>query len=202
MQTPEKILDTARRMFNEKGVKAVTVRHIAAEMGISHGNLCYHFPSTTDIVRALYRELAGRFSQAITGLNPANGYMRYIRQQTAAIASTMYDYRFFFIDFVSILRNDEWIRKHYRQLMEERVKQFEGIFFLLIKEGLLEPEKYPGHYRQLIEVLFLNGDFWLSRAAVKGIKGREKQLEYFIALSYAPLAASFTEKGLKEYLAG
>lgn len=197
MDTRKQILETARRLFNEQGTDHVTVRHIASEIGISHGNLCYHYPSTGAIIRALYEELVEKFSEAVAGI-VANGKMlQYIRDVSRSIGRQMYDYRFFFLDFVHIIRRDEWIRKHYRQLMEQRKMQFRAIFTMMHDQGLLQAEKFPGHYDQVTELQFLSGDFWLSRAIIIGIKGKEKQVDFFLQMQMAPVIGMLTPKGLK-----
>ncbi|WP_240510954.1 TetR/AcrR family transcriptional regulator [Algoriphagus antarcticus] len=43
LKTKEKILLTAIKLYNPSGVQIITSRHIAAEMGISHGNLDCHY---------------------------------------------------------------------------------------------------------------------------------------------------------------
>ena len=57
MRTKDKILVTALQLLNEHGVKSVTIRDIAAEMGISHGNLGYHYANMELIIYALYEQL-------------------------------------------------------------------------------------------------------------------------------------------------
>ncbi len=59
--TRERILEAARRLFNEKGYAATTVVEIAASVGISQGNLTYHFPTKRDLVT----ELQKRFSHSV-----------------------------------------------------------------------------------------------------------------------------------------
>ncbi|MEM9202671.1 MAG: TetR/AcrR family transcriptional regulator [Actinomycetota bacterium] len=47
--TADRIADTALRLFNQKGYPSTTLTEIAAEIGISQGNLTYHFPTKLDL---------------------------------------------------------------------------------------------------------------------------------------------------------
>jgi AcrR family transcriptional regulator len=47
--TPDRIADAGRRLFNAKGYAATSLSEIAAEVGISQGNLTYHFPTKRDL---------------------------------------------------------------------------------------------------------------------------------------------------------
>ena len=62
--TPERILEASRKLFNEKGYVATSLSEIAASIGISQGNLTYHFPSKSDlaleIVQALRQQMNER----------------------------------------------------------------------------------------------------------------------------------------------
>ena len=48
--TKEKIIETSINLFNEKGCLNTSTRHIADELGISVGNLYYHFKNKEDIL--------------------------------------------------------------------------------------------------------------------------------------------------------
>ncbi|MEM7023448.1 MAG: helix-turn-helix domain-containing protein [Pseudomonadota bacterium] len=48
--TAERIVEAARRRFNQRGYSATSLHEIAASIGISQGNLTYHFPSKRDLV--------------------------------------------------------------------------------------------------------------------------------------------------------
>jgi AcrR family transcriptional regulator len=51
-KTKEKILTASLRLFNENGYDAVTTARISEEVGISEGNLWYHFRTKRDLVSA------------------------------------------------------------------------------------------------------------------------------------------------------
>lgn len=51
--TRERILDTAERMFAQKGYAPVTMREIAAEAGVSLSGLPYHFGSKQELLRSV-----------------------------------------------------------------------------------------------------------------------------------------------------
>jgi AcrR family transcriptional regulator len=63
----ERILETADRLFYLRGIRAVGVDTIAAEIGISKRTLYNHFPSKDELIRAY---LARRFTRAPTSDKP------------------------------------------------------------------------------------------------------------------------------------
>lgn len=54
--TPRRILDASRHLFNEKGYAATSLTEIAAAVGISQGNLSYHFATKRDLAIQLEDE--------------------------------------------------------------------------------------------------------------------------------------------------
>ncbi len=52
----EDIITTATALFNKRGYHWVGMRDIAADLGISTGNLTYHFPKKQDILQAIMEQ--------------------------------------------------------------------------------------------------------------------------------------------------
>jgi AcrR family transcriptional regulator len=57
-ETREKILDTALRLFRERGFDETTMRDIASEAGVATGAAYYYFHSKEDLVMGFYRRTA------------------------------------------------------------------------------------------------------------------------------------------------
>ena len=71
--TKELIRNTARELFNERGYRAVSMRNIADALGISVGNLTYHYPHKDllmeDIMDAELGTLPAAPGPGLSGLN-------------------------------------------------------------------------------------------------------------------------------------
>ncbi len=200
MNTKEKIVEVALSLFNEKGTDSITVRHIAKEVGISHGNLCYHYPTTDDIIFKLYENLVAELNIEISKL-PVNQVDLWMIYHSGKITfSLLYKYKFLMLDFVGIMRRIEAIRTHYRQLVVKRRLEFGMAMQFLEKGGYLKPEVIKDHYANIIEVNFIVGDFWVSRAEIMFEGPENEKLNYYLSLMFVPVLASLTEKGLVQYL--
>lgn len=64
-KTRDRILDTSLALFNQEGLAGVSTHRIAAELGMSPGNLHYHFRTKELIVTWLFRRFEERFAPCI-----------------------------------------------------------------------------------------------------------------------------------------
>ncbi|MFD2036298.1 TetR/AcrR family transcriptional regulator [Belliella marina] len=166
MNTRDKILGCALRLFNENGVAQVSLRTIAADMEISLGNLTYHFKKREEIIEALYFELVSKLDHVINAEAVVENPLESLFDMPSATISNFYEYRFLMLDFVYITRNHEVIRNHYQKLMEVREQQFEGMINGLIEAKLIREETIADEYKYLFKNLRIVSDFWLSAACI------------------------------------
>lgn len=165
-ETKNEILKSALRLFNEMGVSQVSLRIIAADMGISLGNLTYHFKKREEIIEALYLELVSRLDETITKKLNTKSQFDLLFEIPRATISNFYEYRFLMLDFVDITRNHAMIQDHYHKLMIERELQFEKLVSDLIAAKLLREENRVNEYSFLFKNLRIVGDFWLSAKTI------------------------------------
>jgi AcrR family transcriptional regulator len=74
-RTAERILATALDLFNRYGEPNVATTLIASDMGISPGNLFYHFPAKELLVNALFDEYVHDMNQLLNDLLSKNRHL-------------------------------------------------------------------------------------------------------------------------------
>lgn len=199
MDTKARILEAALRQFNENGTDQTTVRSIAEEVGISHGNLCYHFKNTDALIEALYDRLVAEIDErAQSSLSP-DLRVKDMVEQIGLTFRIMYRYRFIFLDFVRIIRRIASVREKFRLLIQFRRTQFQMGYQLLISKGLMREEWEPGLYDSLSTNMLVLGDNWICNAEIHFDEKGEKVIRFYMDAFLAGLVPYFTEKGLEEY---
>jgi AcrR family transcriptional regulator len=56
ISTADRIVETGRRLFNTRGYAGTSLAEIAAAVGISPGNLNYHFPTKKDLALRIHED--------------------------------------------------------------------------------------------------------------------------------------------------
>jgi TetR/AcrR family transcriptional repressor of nem operon len=67
-ETVERILDVAEELVQTRGLNAMSYADIAERVGIRKASLHYHFPTKSDLVKALVDRYSSRFFGALAGL--------------------------------------------------------------------------------------------------------------------------------------
>lgn len=197
MTTKDRILEKSLQVFNEQGVDNVTVRTIAGEMGISHGNLCYHFPNTDAIIERLYDQLVERLNVGIDGISTLPTLtMGLLRELSRLSFELLYEYRFLLRDFAGIMRRIPALAERHRALLKRRKESFRLIVGQMRAYGWYKPEPYEGYNEHLLDQLFIIGDFWLASADVLYQGPENKKLDHYLAIFQALLVPMLTEKGV------
>lgn len=138
MSTKQKILDTALLLFNQKGERAVSTNHIAAELNISPGNLYYHYENKQAIVHELFLCCEQRMldilelpaGRALTEVDKVN----YLKN----VFSGLWEYRFFHRDMEYLLGNQTVLHQRYQSFFQQCLKKVRAIYQGLADAGMLE----------------------------------------------------------------
>ena len=203
LKTRDKILAEALEQFNARGVNAVTIRSLAGSLGISPGNLTYHFKNTDVIVQELYLELVGQINRRLVELQEQTLTFEVLYDQVRHTMGLFYHYRFIMLDFAHIARRVPYVGQHFRNLVVQRQQEFRYFYRLLIEAGIFKPEPTPGQYDRLIYLSIIFGNSWLSDAAIHfGPKADpDAMLDFYTDLQLSQLVPYLTPEGLAAYQA-
>jgi len=159
--TKTRILDTALALFNERGTSNVTTNHIAEALGMSPGNLYYHYRNKAEIVRGLFArirdEWAGNYAVP-PGTMPSIAMME---TMVAGNFDIQARYRFFFRDLTLLLNDDPELAAAYRGNREAGIANTKFLVNLFAEAGVLDPIGDAEALDDLAQLLWLVGDFWL-----------------------------------------
>jgi AcrR family transcriptional regulator len=198
METKERILKTALELYNSQGIYTITSRHIAAEMGISGGNLHYHFKHTDEIIKTLYDRLSADFDVIILSIASAPDIdMKVLKEGVNRSFELVYKYRFIFLHFVEISMRNPAIRKDYYQLTRRREAEFLAIFEKFKADGIFRKDIPTSVLQALVTQIFIVGDFWLSNneltVKLRGSKAVAHYSDIFFSMFYPYLTTSGLE---------
>ena len=201
MKTKEKILSAALRLFNDYGLDAVTLRQIASEIGISQGNLNYHFPKKEDIVEALYQQLVAKINVDFSQFEDTNITLEVLLAVGKRTLLALYDYRFIMLDFVRVMKQHPSIQQHFKELNVLRQQQYAQLFQALEQQQLMQPEAFPEQYDYLKIQFSILGDYWIASAEVlRNDLSKEAKIAYYLKILISSLYPNLTRQGKKEFL--
>jgi len=156
--TVTRIVEGALALFNRADGAAVTTNHIAAHLGMSPGNLYYHFRNREEIVRAIFpRIVAGGL--AATAAPGGRLSAHEFGERHLQGLHTLWQYRFFFRDLNQLVARDVRLAEEFRDYQRRLQAQYRGLFDLLIAQGSMRAPEPADDLDRLVTdslVIWLN----------------------------------------------
>jgi len=138
MKTRNRIVLTARQLFNRAGYGAVTTAALAEACGIAEGNLWYHFKTKRDLLAAIAEEFAVRVEARLARRpDPADPLGSYCAM-LAEMMQELRDFRFLYRDQPHYGEHVEPIASNVARWLVETEERVEGYFAALVDAGLLD----------------------------------------------------------------
>lgn len=147
--TKTRILDCAKELFKEQGYNTVSMRSIAETLGISVGNLTYHFKKKEELIEALifkdiqsYEDSLGK----IQNINDLNAYFHHLLSVQSRLS-------FYFDSYSQLSQTSSVLRENQLQMMKNLKKTLSSGLDALHRNGLIRPEEYKDQYNDVIKIL-------------------------------------------------
>ncbi|ALP43171.1 TetR/AcrR family transcriptional regulator [Aeromonas schubertii] len=137
MKTRDRIIHGATELFNEQGERNVTTNHIAAHLGISPGNLYYHFRNKEDIIHSIFDHYTRHLAESFAPVQEREIRIEHLMGYLDAIFYLMWQFRFFYANLPDILSRDELLQQKYLRAQEQLASSVLGLLRSLRDGGLL-----------------------------------------------------------------
>ena len=206
IKTRDRVLKTSLALFNSEGEAQVSTVDIAAVLGISPGNLYYHFKGKEAIIEALFDQFETELRQVLSAPieKPLsledNWIFIYI------IFEEINDFRFFYEGMSSILERCPSLRARVARLLALKKSTTLAILSSLEKQRLVS--FIADEKDRLADRLAAHLTFWLQYRAItekeQTDRARIHDGVYSAVLQIAPYVASSREdyvKGAAAYFA-
>ena len=165
--TYTRIIEAGLLLFNEEGERNISTNHIAAHLGISPGNLYYHFRNKDEIIVQLYRQYGERMVKCLQEAEAAHN-IHDMANYFSHIFDVMWDYRFLFSGVNTLLaRSEELVGEHNEFTQAILSPLTLKIMLQLMEAGILKGSQQDMH--DLCLNIWLVTRYWFDfDAAMRG----------------------------------
>lgn len=189
--TKQKIIDTTIQLFNKNGYATVRLPHISAGLGISLGNLTYHFPKKKQLVLAVYEHFVSELA-LVTKEFKAYGGLEEIDRRVRAFSQFQQRFRFFYLDLLDLERAYPAIAERHYVHIEGQIKGIYSLIIYNMEQGNFATLADMGIYERLAHQMWMTTVFWASQLAVRNKPDDEEGMVSAVWLLLSPY---LTEQG-------
>jgi len=196
MTTKQKIIASSIKLFNQNGLTNVRLQQIADDVGISIGNLAYHYYSKEAIVNEIDRQLSELILPVINAKR-SFPYLMDLDTQLAHYYHLLINYSFYFLDLLEIKRKYPKLYKKRKQYISQIILQIETWFQINTQNGILLPETRPRHYKIIAHTIWMIITFYMTQPIDHGKP--EDSERVFKEMVWCQVLPYFTEAGRMEF---
>lgn len=141
INTRDRIAQASLELFNAQGERSVTTNHIAAHLGISPGNLYYHYRNKQVIIAQLFAEYESHVDQF---LHLPEGRALTVEDKTfylEALLAAMWHYRFLHRDLEHLLDSDPALAAAYRAFARRAMDNAKAVYRGFVDAGILQMDE-------------------------------------------------------------
>ncbi|EQB3343520.1 TPA: TetR/AcrR family transcriptional regulator [Acinetobacter baumannii] len=166
LKTKDRILQISLQLFNERGERSVTTNHIAAELGISPGNLYYHFRNKHEIIKELMHQYQVETLEMLSLPEDrpltTNDKINYFQ----VLSGQLWNYRFIHRDVYHLVESNEDFKKIYPRFAGQVMQQGQRIYQAFVDAGLMKMT--PSEIEALIINLWIVLTNWTNFLYMSG----------------------------------
>ena len=136
-RTAERILEVTLALFNRFGEPNVSTTLISAELGISPGNLYYHYPAKEELINSLFN----RFETSLNELLNASDGVRDVEDAwffMHSLFELIWQYRFLYRDLNDLLSKNRRLEMHFQSIIKNKSSAVRSLLDGMSRSGAMQ----------------------------------------------------------------
>jgi AcrR family transcriptional regulator len=158
-RTAERILEVTLELFNRFGEPNVSTTLISAELGISPGNLYYHYPAKDELINSLF----DRYEKSLNELLNASDDVRDVEDAwfyMHTLFELIWQYRFLYRDLNDLLSKNRRLETHFQWVLKNKTRSVKVLLDSLNRSGAMRIDSREVEFTATSMVVVLT--YWLS----------------------------------------
>jgi len=158
-RTAERILEVTLALFNRFGEPNVSTTLISAELGISPGNLYYHYPAKDELINSLFE----RYERALGELLGASEGVQNVEDAWFFLHSLfeiIWEYRFLYRDLNDLLSKNRLLETRFQMVLKNKSRAIRNLLAGMNRHGAVQIDARETEPTATSMVVVLT--YWLS----------------------------------------
>ena len=158
-RTAERILEVTLELFNRFGEPNVSTTLISAELGISPGNLYYHYPAKDELINSLFE----RYERSLGELLSASEGVRNVEDAWFFLHSLfeiIWEYRFLYRDLNDLLSKNRLLETRFQTVLKNKSRAIRHLLDGMSRNGAVRMDAREIEPTATSMVVVLT--YWLS----------------------------------------
>ena len=163
-RTAERILEVTLALFNRFGEPNVSTTLISAELGISPGNLYYHYPAKDELINSLfdrYERALGELLRAADEVSNVEDAWLFFHM----LFELIWNYRFLYRDLNDLLSKNRRLETHFQFVLKNKGKAVQNVLDGLARHSAMRIDARDVEPVATAMVVVLT--YWLSYEYVR-----------------------------------
>lgn len=136
-RTAERILEVTLELFNRFGEPNVSTTLISSELGISPGNLYYHYPAKDELINSLFE----RYERSLVELLNASDGVRNVEDAWFFLHSLfeiIWEYRFLYRDLNDLLSKNRLLETRFQAVLRHKTRAIRTMLAAMSRTGTVD----------------------------------------------------------------
>jgi len=197
MNTKNQILEQSIKLFSKQGLENVSTYDIANKIGISQGNLTYHFPTKKELINALAKKMICEIDSYVMDVDVDFSFKEFYDNLRFTFGINL-KYPFIYMNYSQIVLNDKDLNDYFIQNSAGRKVLLRKMLNILVINGYITNNGIIKINDQIADVINLIAVYWVPESEIyhKG-KGKNEIINHHLGLIFLLFKPYLTKKGEK-----